>query len=173
MIISLRGTNGAGKSTIVRSVMKHFNDVAPIMVPGRRNPIGYKMAHLFIPGHYEIANGGIDTIDKIELAYELIKFYDSQGFDVLYEGKNMSDGVTNITKLPESKVRIIVVDHPIDQCVESVRSRGHGIKEETIRRLEKKVSKEAAIFQERGYPVFRLSRGEAYSKCLDLLRIGC
>jgi len=172
MIVSLRGTNGSGKSTIIRSVMKMYEIVEPIRVPDRRKPIGYKLdipTSLYIPGHYEIANGGIDTLKSLDEAYDLIRHHHDAGFNVLYEGKNRTDGATRLMKFDPCEVTIIIVDHPVHLCVESVRARGHAIKVETIEAIARKTTAQERIFTEAGYTVHRLGREDALSKCADIV----
>ena len=89
MIINLRGTHGSGKSTIVRNVMGTYTDCTEILGVGRKRPWGYLckkdgLKDLFIPGHYETACGGCDTISIVEEAYDLIKRHASEGRNVLF-----------------------------------------------------------------------------------------
>jgi hypothetical protein len=118
MIINIRGTNGAGKSTLVRKVMERYQTITQIEYPaeikGRKGnrkirPMGYLCAtdvqRLFIPGHYEIANGGVDTIHNLEYAYKLILEHHSWGANVLYEGMNWHDSV---------KTRLLVLHECLD-----------------------------------------------------------
>jgi len=174
VIISLRGTNGAGKSTIVRQVMKQYQNSESVMEVGRKKPIGYLLSHddlerpLFVPGHYEIANGGVDTLPDLDYAYALIGNYAGL-CDVLFEGKNMTDGADRISMFPHDDVKIIVVDHPITLCLDSVRQRGHSIKRETIVKTAGKVLRDSKVLQDKGYDVSILSRHDALQRCLKLL----
>jgi len=175
MIISLRGTNGAGKSTLVRRIMKEYEERHPISIEGRRKPIGYRFygvgkRALFIPGHYEIANGGIDTIKDLEQSYALIREYFYLGLNVLYEGKNMSDGVNLVMRyFKQDEIRIVVIDTPVDICIQSVRDRGHSIKEETIHRLARKVENDAQQFIRNGYVVIKGNREDSFTSCKKIL----
>jgi energy-coupling factor transporter ATP-binding protein EcfA2 len=177
MIISLRGTNGSGKSTIVRAILGDVHEKKPIWADGRRKPLGYVAINhewskpLFIPGHYEIANGGIDTIRDIWLVYDLIKSYANSGYHVMYEGKNLTDGTKRLMSLKlKDRTTVVIVDHPIDDCIKSVRERGHKIKEETIRKIARKVGTDAFVFMGEGFTVQRLSREDALIACNALLR---
>jgi hypothetical protein len=177
MIISLRGTNGAGKSTIVRTIMNDYRDRWELRTTGRRKPVGYRLStpgqqDLFIPGHYEIANGGIDTLRDLNEAYELITEYDTIGCHVLYEGKNMSDGTQRISLFPTERIAVIVVRHPIEGCIASVRARGHSIREESIRRVEQKCLRDAAVLSYNGFRVRGLCREDALEACRTELRKG-
>lgn len=178
MIISLRGTNGAGKSTIVRAVMKLYDSREQVLYdPPRRRPLGYLCkwegaTPLFVAGHYEIANGGVDTLRSLDETYAMIRERDDAGRHVLYEGKNMSDGARRLLELSGEGRRVVVVliDHPVDECESAVRARGHNISTKTIRRLHVKSEKDYQRFQEAGVTCFRLSRSKALAQVRELLR---
>jgi hypothetical protein len=155
MIISIRGTNGSGKSYIVHQILSECCHIkVEIRYPGREKPTGYicktrSGSALFVPGHYEIANGGVDTLPSLDKAYELIKVHALElGCDVLYEGKNMSDGPKRLIELCDFgvDVKVALIDHPVKDCVKSVRARGHKIKVETIEKLARKCAREIEAF---------------------------
>jgi hypothetical protein len=172
VIVSLRGTNGSGKSTIVREIMKLYQYRVQIQYPKRLKPLGYVLhprsdsSPLFVPGHYEIANGGLDTLDSLDDAYDLILKHHLLGFHVLYEGKNMSDGATRLAKLyaDEHPVAVALIDEPVKICVASVRKRGHKIKVETIEKLHKKSRRVADILQKTGLEVYRGNRAAVFKQ---------
>lgn len=166
MIISLRGTNGAGKSTIVRQIMKSYSTMTQIEYPGRRHPTGYILTSpglvpLFVPGHYEIANGGIDTLQSLDYAYSLIETHAGLGMNVLAEGKNMSDGCARLHAMHLRGMNVVAahIDLSVKECTAAVRSRGHKIKIETIQKLHEKTIREMKKFAEDGVEIFSGSRG--------------
>ncbi len=174
MIISLRGTNGSGKSTLVRRLMMCYDEKKEVFSYGRLKPSGYVLTKgtrkLYIPGHYEIANGGVDTLKDLDEAYDLIAAYDGIGYDVIYEGKNMSDGVKRVRmNFKPEQVTLIAISTPVQECVASVRARGHRIKEETIMKLADKVAKNMIVFEALGFQTYELTRDEALAKCRELL----
>ena len=179
MIIALRGTNGAGKSTLVRAVMKFYDECIPKERPGRRRPLGYYCytnreipRQLYIPGHYEIANGGIDTLGSLEDAYSLIAEANAAGYHVLFEGKNMQDGSSidiATTLFTKEEITFVHVNHPVDDCIASVRQRGHSIKEETIRSIAARVEKNNEVLRREHYACHSLSREDALAKVKELL----
>ena len=181
MIISLRGTNGSGKSTIVREIMRMYRAEVKIEYRGRRRPVGYIMlpkdfseTRLFVPGHYEIANGGIDTLPSLDYAYGLIRVHALElGSHVLYEGKNMSDGVNGLVALHEEGLEVAVawLREPVDLCVRSVRERGHKIKEETIRKLHDKCERQINIFRGYGIEHFVGDRAETLEQVKRWLKL--
>ena len=174
MIVSLRGTNGAGKSTIVRNIMALYFNRFQIEYPGRRRPGGYILrprhvdgTRLFVPGHYEIANGGVDTLPSLDAAYELIRVHAVEfGCDVLYEGKNMSDGPKRLLELSRHGLPVAVghIHIPVKECVAAVRKRGHTIKKETIERLSVKCVRDAETFATAGVEVFTGDREAVFNQ---------
>lgn len=180
MIISLRGTNGSGKSTIVRKVMRLYGLVIKIQYPGRQRPYGYVLHSrstyikpLFVPGHYEIANGGVDTLKSLDEAYDLILKHHRMGFHVLYEGKNMSDGATRIAEIYAARhsVAVALIDEPLKKCVAAVRKRGHKIKVETIEKLHKKSRRVADILEKTGLEVYRGDRAAVFQQVRQWLQV--
>jgi predicted ABC-type ATPase len=168
MIINIRGTNGSGKTTIVRQIVGCHETVTTIQYPpergNKRRPLGYLCARdtrrLFIPGHYEIANGGIDTIHDLEYAHKIILYHHSLGADVLYEGMNFTDKIDWIIRMHEAKldIRVAFINHPVEACIKSVRKRGHAIRKETIRKLHTQSLNECTKIQALKIPCINLSR---------------
>jgi hypothetical protein len=157
VIISLRGTSGSGKTHLVREVTSRYakhrrvfdekdpRRKRPVYELHGRNPVGRV---LVTPGHYMIGNGGMDTLRTLDEAYAIARWADSSHFDVLMEGKNMSDGVQRAEKLQTEgrDVRVVHIDEPIEECIQSVRERGHKIAEDTIRRTDAKVRRNMEKF---------------------------
>jgi hypothetical protein len=105
VVINLRGTGGAGKSTVVRRVMGLCKDRVPQLVPGRKQPLGYLAVregagpHIYVPGHYETACGGCDTIKTVDEVYRLMRDAILLGRDVLAEGIMIQDDVRRAVEL--------------------------------------------------------------------------
>jgi len=174
MIINVRGTNGAGKSTIVKKIIESHETVTQIEYPPekhrtnrpRKRPMGYLCAcdnrRLFVPGHYEIANGGIDTMQDLDYTYELILEHHGWGANVIYEGMNFSDNVKRIIILNDClDMRVIFLDYPLADCIAAVRARGHKIAEKTIEHLYYKTKREIGILNEAKVPFIVASRENA------------
>lgn len=72
MIVNIRGTNGSGKSTVVRAFMDHAGSVHPIYGSlGLREPEAYKVRHphvqedAYVLGPYvTLGNSGVEAIVK-------------------------------------------------------------------------------------------------------------
>jgi predicted ABC-type ATPase len=173
MIITLRGTNGAGKSTIVRRVMEKYDTITKVAYPdgyGRKmRPMGYicskDLKRLFVPGHYEIPNGGIDTLPSLDMAYDMVLKHHELGSDVLYEGKNFQDSPRRIIEMAKAglDIRVILVDLPVEACIAAVRHRGHNIKEATIRSLHRKSYADLKTITAANVQGIILSRQDAFT----------
>jgi hypothetical protein len=183
MIVMIRATNGAGKSTIVRKIMEKYEKITTVRYPkgmDKKKPMGYICSrssdtrHLFIPGHYEIANGGIDTMPSLDYAYQMIFRHHELGSDVLAEGKNFNDGLQRILSLYARKldIRVMFIDHPVMACIEAVRNRGHTIRPETIVRLADKCEKEFKTLSKVGVQCNILPREEALDQIQKWLGVG-
>lgn len=174
MIISLRGTSGSGKSHLVREVVSRYERHRKVCVVGRRQP--YYVLHgrnrrgqcLVVPGHYEIANGGVDTLRTLDEAYAIARWAANCRHDVLMEGKNMSDGVYHLEGLMEFGLdcRVVHVNVPIEECVAAVRERGHKISEASIIRTDAKVRRDMERFT---CKIFSGNRDECLAKVLEWL----
>jgi hypothetical protein len=103
---------------------------------------------LVTPGHYQIANGGVDTLSSLDEAYRIARWAARQDHDVLMEGKNMSDGVTLVNQLVEDEIAVcvVVLNTPVNECVRAVRERGHKIAEKSILKTFDKVMRDVTKF---------------------------
>lgn len=147
MIIQLRGTSGSGKSTLARRIMELYTGtrlrIKGEPVPGkpRKQPVGYLNARanpsidaalqvffkpsLFVPGHYETACGGADTITQIEYTFGLVRGAVTAGHDVLFEGLLLSADVNKVAALTDLNVPMhaIILNIPLEECLDSVNQR--------------------------------------------------
>lgn len=92
MIISLRGTNGSGKTTVVRELMARSRTKRPIYgILGPRYPESYQLdveahAPLFVLGPYTTPSAcGMDGITNYDVGLDLVRKYAAKGH-VLFEG---------------------------------------------------------------------------------------
>lgn len=138
MIVNLRGTSGSGKSYIVREIMAALGgkeQFARLKEEGRKQPIGYYRCYdavalalrgdksgLFIPGHYETACGGCDTIHGNDKIFDLVRRAAADSQDVLFEGLILSVEVTRTVALITDglPLKVMAVDIPLEECVESI-----------------------------------------------------
>lgn len=171
MIISIRGASGSGKSTVVRRILDLCPRQTVVDYPPeehRRRPQGqvaYRSDNrpIFVPGHYLIANGGIDTLPSLEYAYRLMVEYHEQGCEVIAEGKCMSDGVARVKTLQRQglDMRVVLLSTSLEDCVASVRERGHSISERTISRTHAKCLRDLEEFARLRVRTIHASREDA------------
>lgn len=101
---------------------------------GRKQPTGYLLGRgegnppgrsLFIPGHYEVACGGCDTLDGYETIYGMIRDAHKHGHDVLYEGLLISGESARPIALHTDGLPLTVfaLNTPIDVCIDSINAR--------------------------------------------------
>lgn len=172
MIISLRGASGSGKSTLARTIFMQYQRHRLRYEEGRKKP--YYVIHgrdgvtnLVVPGHYEIDNGGVDTLRSLDAAYNIARWADTaMRYHVLMEGKCMSDGTTHVTalKLEKRDVRVVQLNVPISVCEASVQKRGHKIAQASIIKTSRKVAANMETFRCMNIPTFSGSRDECLSQ---------
>jgi hypothetical protein len=128
MLINLRGTHGAGKSTIVRGFLD-ANAARPIYGALGLRPEAYKMSFAgktsYVIGPYETACGGADGVQPYALICPLIEKYAAAG-DVIFEGALISGCWGTVGRLLERWGREAIVaflNTPPEECVRRVTAR--------------------------------------------------
>lgn len=129
MIVTLRGASGAGKSTVVYSLMKAY---PPVILNGDDGKIEAYRLHipqlkkpLVILGRYTSPAGGCDTINKqAEICRRMIKYHE-EGYHVLAEGLLMSGGYGQVGAVSEQipEYTFATLDTPLEVCLERVKQR--------------------------------------------------
>lgn len=134
MLISLRGTNGSGKTTVVRDLMKAAEKCAPIYgVLGVQKPEAYRLdmpgtaTPLHIIGPYNVPTGGCDQITHWQTILDLIEKYKSRGH-VLFEGVLIGGiwGRTGEILEKEPGSVLVYLDTPLEECIRRTRARRLG-----------------------------------------------
>lgn len=142
MIVNVRGGSGAGKSTVIREIMKHYDTVVPHHVPGRKQPLWYDCTSSTSPqdtplrvlGHYETPCGGCDTISKnpgdpeekaMAYIHRLIREADDAGLNVLYEGVILTTILGELPQLFAEGRPIVVVNlaSDLETCLAGISER--------------------------------------------------
>lgn len=179
MIIQLRGTNGSGKSTIVREVMSHFK-MQKHFRGTRRQPIGYSSTgidkrKLWVVGHYETDCGGCDTITSLDDVYSEVDHAWNAGYNVLYEGIMASGEYRRCVNLHKQTkdVYVLALDVPVEVCIPAIIQRreqnGKNLKpfvpDRTIRRA-KEVRSMMEHLKINHVPSRWVTREEALEICL-------
>ena len=201
--INIRGTGGSGKSTLVKKVMGLYTKRHNYMVPGRRRPMGYILDRkwgdkptvlgeaglLFVPGHYETACGGCDTIKTPDEVYRLVNEYTMAETPVLYEGIMIMDDVTRAVALNRHLIEagkyrisvdglyVIALTTPIEECLAGIRERRAArgeekpLNEKNTRQRHERMLRGLQRLKEAGVAVERLDREAAFIRIKELLGV--
>jgi hypothetical protein len=178
VIVLILGTNGSGKSTLVRNVLDSCEYRTPLHREGRVRPFGYMVRRrrpdkpFFVLGHYEIANGGLDTMSTDE-AFGLAERYARQTKILLEGNRAASVGrLSPLTRMFPGRLHVVRLTTPVEQCVQSVRDRGHDIAERVIVKTDAAITRCCATLESAAVcPVFRFDRTEALRKVRDLMEL--
>ena len=150
MIVNVRGACGAGKSTLVKNVIPK-GAAEKMFLPERKKPVGYimKKQNLFVPGHYEIQNGGLDTIGDLDLAHRLIDEFAAKDFNVLFEGMNQKRDYGWIHK-NKGKLVVVFLQPPLKACEKSFAAKGQSRSVDYVGQTWRKAKREITLFREMG-----------------------
>jgi thymidylate kinase len=131
MLISLRGTNGSGKSTVVKGL---FDVTKPHKllygVLGPRLPEAYQITikakqPTFVLGPYITPCGGCDRLIPFDIIPPLIEKYAAKGH-VIFEGVIVASIYGQIGRLMEKYKKnsiMLFLDTPMEECIKRVQSR--------------------------------------------------
>ena len=133
VIVNPRGTNGAGKTELVRRLLRGLV-LEPIFRPGRHLPIAYRATTadgtnpFIVIGHYERTCGGCDTVPLrdggLDEIVRLADLHASTGTPVLLEGALLSEETTRTTELAtRHDLHVLHLSTPIDLCVRRLLTR--------------------------------------------------
>ena len=151
MIISLRGTNGSGKSYLVKRLLRHF-DAKGIGEGKKGRCANYKMTletgdTLCVVGNYDIACGGCDSIQPYDNIWPRVVEMIEEGDHALFEGALVSSGYGRIGIATEDygdDVVFVFLDTPLEICVENIyqrrmsRGKDEPLTDKTIDNVRKK-----------------------------------
>jgi hypothetical protein len=126
MLINVRGTNGAGKTTVIRELMALCPHKLIYGVLGPRLPEAYLLMlpqPVYVLGPYLIPCGGCDRIQPFALVPPLIEKYAQRGH-VVFEGLLMSTFYGEVGRLTEAHDSVVMfLDTPLDVCIARVEAR--------------------------------------------------
>jgi hypothetical protein len=133
VIISIRGTSGAGKTTLAKMVLHGptiYGPPEPVHIPKRKQPLYYRRPRLIpgrdlvILGHYENATGGCDTISGNDIPFRIIREVHGE-CDVFFEGLLMAAEQKRTAALHRDgyDVRLFYLNLPISECLAGVNAR--------------------------------------------------
>lgn len=132
-IVNIRGTNGSGKSTIIRTIMKMAGRASPLYgVLGPRKPEAYSLAFddiadpVHVLGSYHVTSGGCDQIQPYDLILELLPKYADRGH-VLFEGVLVSSSYGRVGRMMETygpqRAVMAFLDTSLEACIKNVETR--------------------------------------------------
>jgi hypothetical protein len=131
MIISLRATNGAGKTYVVRTLFDQCKPKPIYSLLGHRRPEAYMLKlpkvkePLYVLGPYLIGSGGCDGIQPYDLILDLIEKYAVKGH-VLFEGVIVTSVYGRIGAMLEQWGKdsvFLFLDTPLEECIKRIESR--------------------------------------------------
>lgn len=177
-VINVRGTSGSGKSTVVRKIMELYPAKTRIMIPGRKQPLGYILNRappggrpLAVIGHYETACGGCDTIKFMDDVMARVREGNRFALDVLFEGVLLSGEAKRFIDLWVDGIPLqcLYLTTPIDVCIDSINTRRqakHGdnaapVNPTITTNRQKSIASARRRMDEVGIPSVDVSRDEA------------
>lgn len=182
MIVSIRGTHGAGKSVVVRRVKELYTSVVPSFEEGRKQPTRYAcsgggLVPLTIMGHYETPAGGCDTIKSMDKIFDPILAAASAGENVLFEGIVAQNSIHRLLEVNEiCPVDVVVLTTPLEMAIDAVEDRRIAKgnydplnPENTIREFKSVISSTKRL-REFGVRVHELDRESAFQWVVAALR---
>lgn len=185
MIINIRGTGGAGKSTIVRSLMKRFPTVTPFYIEGRKRPLGYRCSDaihkvMSVVGHYETPCGGGDTMPSPVAVFDLVAEEAAAYRNVVFEGIISQDSNGRLIELAKQfvDVTVIALDVPLQVCLDSIRKRRDERGDMRPLNPENTITREHRMkgglkkLHEAGIHTMFVSREVALAYCVKVLDLG-
>lgn len=130
MILNVRGTNGSGKSTIVRAILDRFTSTPIYGVLGPKKPEAYRLLLkddkiLFLLGPYQTPAGGADCIQPYDNIPILVDKYAKLGH-VLLEGVLVSKIKGQLGACFEKYGKAAVMlflDTSQEDCIKAVQAR--------------------------------------------------
>lgn len=138
MLISIKGTNGSGKSTIARKLLE-LSAAKPIYgLLGPSRPEAYE-GHLpeiskpiYVLGPYVTPTGGCDNVQPYDVILDLLRKYAPKGH-VVFEGVIVSSSYGRVGRLMEGygqEAVMAFLDTSLEKCIENVKDR-RGAKADT------------------------------------------
>lgn len=131
MLISLRGTNGSGKSTVIRNILAECAHKPVFGALGLRLPEAYRLdvvkvkKPVYLLGPYVSVCGGCDRLIPFDLIPRLITKYSEKGH-VIFEGVIVGSIYGQVGQLMEKFGKdavMVFLDTSLEECIRRVKSR--------------------------------------------------
>lgn len=179
MIINIRGTNGSGKSTIVRGFLERFPTRPLFGIKGPRYPEAYQVdvggsRPLFVLGPYHSLTGGVDALSGLGFGevLKLIEKYAARGH-VLFESVVLSTAVGQIGEwliAHKGESFVVQLDTPLDVCLASIKARtGSASRTAHVAEKFKRITQACLRLASEGVPVLTVSRERAGDEIIKRL----
>jgi len=179
-IVTIVGTSGAGKSTVVRQLIE-------AMPPGQlvrreqNQEIGRILnGTIFIAGRYdEWDTAGCDTIKDVGFWYGLFAQKAREGYHVVFEGLFMMNHTRglDLVKTRIAPVHILHLQTTLDECKIAINARRLRRGQTEFKRSWdntkghiKRAANYAGKLKDIGATVHKVTREDALAKLMDLLR---
>ena len=130
-IVSIRGTHGSGKSTIVRKILDKYPHEELKFNESDKRPYGYLVQmptgrELAVIGPYHTACGGCDAVQPYSVILDLVKDATHKGYDVLLEGALVSSSYGSVGHLLNEYAPgalFAFLDTPLQTCLDRIKAR--------------------------------------------------
>lgn len=132
-IVSIRGTHGSGKSTIVKKILDKYAHEMLFRL-GNKRPYGYDVtlsnSELFVVGPYVTACGGCDAVQPYSEIWPMVDRAAQEGKHVLLEGALVSSSYGSIGHAmnywqtrQSTDCYFAFLDTPLELCLERIAER--------------------------------------------------
>lgn len=167
LLVNIRGTNGSGKSTIPRAIIRHDKNVEYRVQAYSDAKVELVICHTYkiiFVGRYHTQCGGLDTIDTTQHVEDAIwcavRQQDCKGYTIVCEGILASTVKSTyariFTELSQShwqiKPIVLFLDPPLDVCLQRIYARNGGktINEGLVEAKLKTLHRQFGYFKEQG-----------------------
>lgn len=185
VVINIRGTNGSGKSTTVRSIMERLGGFLEVK-QGRVTCYENIAQKIVVLGAYRTATGGCDTVKTQDEVCEAVRAYASQGWHVIFEGVVISTLHSRYSKLAEDLCQehgtltvFAYMDTDVERCLQNVKARrvaagrpSEGFNEQMVRDKYTTIDRTAGKMQRDGHRVMMLKFGVSHEQIIGMLKAG-
>jgi hypothetical protein len=177
-IENIRGTNGSGKSTIVKTFLQRYPYTEVFGAAGPRRPEAYRVQlfgrDAFIIGPYLTATGGCDALTLSGGALtEVLDKYRKLG-NVLFESVVLSTYFGVVGEWLEAhkdEAIVAFLDTPLDVCLSSIEARtGSSSRTKNVAAKIKAIEGVRRRMVELGIRTETLSRADAFTRVRDWLQ---
>jgi hypothetical protein len=180
-VVNIRGTNGSGKSTIVKRFLQRYPYTEIFGVLGPRRPEAYKVQlpgkWLYVIGPYHANVGGVDNLKDVvgcsEKLVELLERYRRQGH-VVFEGVVLSTfygAVGDWLFGHRDQAVVVFLDTSFDNCLIGLAARQSGHR--GTKNVEGKIKAIESVCKrmiDLGIRTETISRDDAFEKIVGWLK---